>query len=104
MIAATLDTSTRSTPTPMALTRSEPQAPGEPGGRGYVPAHHQPQPRERDPARGPQREQGPQRGAASHEGIQLLGPAAPLSAPRGLEGEPPGVQPPRRGAQRVLPF
>src|SRR5260370_23283110 len=94
MIAATLDTSTRSTPTPMALTRSEPQAPGEPGGRGYVPAHHQPQPRERDRERGPQREQGPQRGAPSHEGIQLLGPTAPLFGHRRPQGEPRGFQPP----------
>src|SRR5205809_380784 len=56
MIAATRDTSTRSTPTPIAVTarRSEAEARREPCGGGQVAAQHQSEPYQRHAERRPQ--------------------------------------------------
>src|SRR5437867_12274278 len=104
MIAATRATSTRSTPTPSALTRSEPQAGGQPRGRGQVSAEDQTQPHERRGERRPQRYQGHERRPPARDRLELGGPATPLLGDGVLEREPRGLEPPRGSPDGVLPL
>src|SRR5204863_270698 len=80
MIAATRDTSTRSTPTPIAVMarRSKAEARREPCGGGQVTAEHQAEPYERHGERGPQRDQWPERRTPMVDRVDLIGPAALL--------------------------
>src|SRR5438132_6138055 len=80
MIAATRDTSTRSTPTPIAVTarRSEAEARREPCGGGQVAAQHQSEPYQRHAERRPQRDQRPKRRPPARNRVDLVGPATVL--------------------------
>src|SRR5467141_4120239 len=105
MMAATRDTSTRSTPTPIALTarRSEAEARREPGGRRNVPAEDQAEPYQRDCERGPDRDQRPERRSPASDRVDLIGPAPLLVGNLRLEREPRRLEPAGRGAERLLP-
>src|SRR2546423_1022583 len=74
MIAATRDTSTRSTPTPIAVTarRSEAEARREPCGGGQVAAQHQSEPYQRHAERG-----GHALARPAHRGFPRVKPGAP---------------------------
>src|SRR5947208_13452582 len=105
MMAATRDTSTRSTPTPIAVTacRSEAEARREPCRGRHVAAEHQSEPYERHGERRPQRDQRPERRPPPGNRVDLVGPAAPLVGNLRLEGEPCCLEPARGGAERLLP-
>src|SRR2546423_204831 len=105
MIAATRDTSIRSTPTPIAVTarRSEPEARREPRGGGKVTAQHQAEPYQGHGERGPQRDQRPQRRPPTGDRVDIVGPAAPLVGDLGLEREPRRLEPASGSAERLLP-
>src|SRR3989442_11648117 len=93
MIAATRDTSTRSTPTPIAVTarRSEAEARREPCGGGQVAAQHQSEPYQRHAERRPQRDQRPKRRPPARNRVDLVGPATVLVGNLHLEREPRGL-------------
>src|SRR2546430_17620167 len=80
MIAATRDTSTRSTPTPIAVMarRSKAEARREPCGGGQVTAEHHAEPYERHGERGPQRDQRPERRTPMVDRVDLIRPATLL--------------------------
>src|SRR6266568_4009586 len=80
MIAATRDTSTRSTPTPIAVTarRSEAEASREPCRGREVAAQHQSEPYQRHGERRPQHGQRPKRRPPARNGVDLVGPATVL--------------------------
>src|SRR3989442_5093993 len=105
MIAATRDTSTRSTPTPIAVMarRSEAEARREPRGGGKVTAEHQAEPYERHGERGPQRDQRPERRPPTGDRVDLIGPAALLFGDLRLEREPPGLEAASGSAERLRP-
>src|SRR5437773_6313176 len=94
MIAATRDTSTRSTPTPIAVTarRSEAEARREPCGGGQVAAQHQSEPYQRHAERRPQRDQRPKRRPPARNRVDLVGPATVLVGNLRLEREPRGLR------------
>src|ERR1043166_9610661 len=73
MIAATLETSTRSTPTPIAVTArgSEAEPCREPRGSGQVAAQDEAEPDERRGERGPDQDQGPERRPPSGDPLDL---------------------------------
>src|SRR5438128_1929508 len=106
MIAATRDTSTRSTPTPIAVTarRSEAEARREPCGGGQVAAQHQSEPYQRHAERRPQRDQRPKRRPPARNRVDLVGPATVLVGNLRLEREPRGLETARGGAERLLPL
>src|SRR6059036_606211 len=111
MIAATRDTSTRSTPTPIAVMGARPRPPGseaepsrEPRGSGEVAAYHQAQPHEHHRERRPHGDQRPERRPPAAYGVDLRGPLAPLVFDLCLEGEPRRLEPARGGAERFLPL
>src|SRR5439155_1478384 len=106
MIAATRDTSTRSTPTPIAVTarRSEAEARREPCGGGQGAAQHQSEPYQRHAAGRPQRDQGPKRRPPARNRVDLVGPATVLVDNLRLEREPRGLETARGGAERLLPL
>src|SRR5712692_1931091 len=106
MIAATRDTSTRSTPTPIAVTarRSEAEASREPCGGMELPAQHQSEPYQRHGERRPQRDQRPKRRPPARNGVDLVGPATVLVGDLRLEREPRGLETARGGAERLLPL
>src|SRR6266403_163334 len=106
MMAATRDTSTRSTPTPIAVTarRSEAEARREPCGGREVAAQHQSEPHQRHAERRPQRHQGPERRSPAGNHVDLAGPAALLVGDLRLEGEPRRLEAARGGAERFLPL
>src|SRR6267154_5087714 len=90
MIAATRDTSTRSTPTPIAVTarRSEAEARREPRGGREVAAQHQSEPHQDHGERRPQRQQRPERRPPAGNRVDLVCPAALLVGDLRLEREP----------------
>src|SRR5712691_3324416 len=100
MIAATRDTSTRSTPTPIAVTarRSEAEARREPCGGGQVAAQHQSEPYQRHAERRPQRR------PPARNRVDLVGPATVLVGNLRLEREPRGLETARGGTERLLPL
>src|SRR5438034_7430442 len=106
MIAATRDTSTRSTPTPIAVTarRSEAEARREPCGGGQVAAQHQSEPYQRHAERSPQGDQRPKRRPPARNRVDLVGPATVLVGNLRLEREPRGLETTRGGAERLLPL
>src|SRR2546422_11735433 len=106
MIAATRDTSTRSTPTPIAVTarRSEAEARREPCGGGQVAAQHQSEPYQRHAERRPQRDQRPKRRPPARNRVDLVGPATVLVGNLRLEREPRGLETARGGTERLLPL
>src|SRR5213594_4053461 len=109
MIAAMRATSTRSTPTPIALTPASPealkaQAHREPDGGGQVAAQYQPQPDERDRAGPPNDEHGPQGRPPALQALELGGPAALFFRGLGLQSQPRRLETARDGAQRFLPI
>src|SRR5882762_5219247 len=106
MMAATRDTSTRSIPTPSAVTarRSEPEARREPRGGREVAAQHQSQPYQRHGERRPQRHQRPERRSPAGNHIDLACPAALLVGDLRLEGEPRRLDAARGGTERLLPL
>src|SRR5256884_9717407 len=106
MIAATRDTSTRSTPTPIAVTarRSEAEARREPCGGGQVAAQHQSEPYQRHAERRPQRDQRPKRRPPARNRVDLVAPATVLVANLRLEREPRGLATARGGPERLLPL
>src|SRR5213079_2140332 len=103
MIAATRDTSTRSTPTPIAVTarRSEAEARREPCGGGQVAAQHQSEPYQRHAERSPQGDQRPKRRPPARNRVDLVGPATVLVGNLRLEREPRGLETTRGGARGV---
>src|SRR2546428_1132401 len=105
MIAATRDTSTRSTPTPIAVTarRSEAEARREPRGGREVATQHQSEPHQRHGERRPQRQQWPERRPPAGNRVDLVGPAALLVGDLRLEREPCRFEAARGGAERLLP-
>src|SRR5213083_1240318 len=94
MIAATRDTSTRSTPTPIAVTarRSEADARREPCGGGQVAAQHQSEPYQRHAERSPQGDQRPKRRPPARNRVDLVGPATVLVGNLRLERDPRGCE------------
>src|SRR2546428_12168647 len=108
MIAPTRDTSTRSTPTPTALTAEvssrpmplalEAQAPGQPGGRGEVATEDEAEPDEEQGERDPCGEQRPYRRPPSRDGGDFRRPAPPPLPHHGLERQPGDFEPPGRRA------
>src|SRR5256885_14260027 len=106
MIAATRDTSTRSTPTPIAVTarRSEAEARREPGGGGEAAPHPGPEPYQHHAGRRPRRDQRPKRRPPARNGVDLVGPATVLVGNLRLEREPRGLETARGGAERLLPL
>src|SRR6266576_1704514 len=105
MIAATRDTSTRSTPTPIAVMarRSKAEARREPCGGGQVTAEHQAEPYERHGERGPQRDQWPERRTPMVDRVDLIDPAELLFGDLRLEREPCRLEPASGSAERLLP-
>src|SRR2546422_786425 len=105
MIAATRDTSTRSTPTPIAVTagRSEAEECREPCGSREVAAQHQSEPYQPHGERRPQPHQRPERRPPAGNRVQLVGPATLLVGYLRLEREPRRLEPARGGAERLLP-
>src|SRR6266702_3195253 len=99
MIAATRDTSTRSTPTPIAVTARR-----EPCGGGQVAAQHQSEPYQRHAERSPQGDQRPKRRPPARNRVDLVGPATVLVGNLRLEREPRGLETTRGGAERLLPL
>src|SRR2546428_141458 len=108
MIAPTRDTSTRSTPTPTALTAEvssrpmllalEAQAPGQPGGRGEGATEDEAEPEGERGEGAPWGERGPWRGPQSRDGVDFRRPAPPLVRHHGLERQPGDFEPPGRRA------
>src|SRR5439155_5583333 len=105
MMAATRDTSTRSTPTPIAVMArcSEAEARREPRGRRKVATEHQAEPYERDGERGPQHDQWPERRPPTGDRVDLIGPAPLLVGDLRLEREPRRFEPASGSAERLLP-
>src|SRR5436309_1318243 len=89
MIAATRDTSTRSTPTPIAVTarRSEAEARREPCGGRQVAAQHQSDPYQRHAERRPQRDQRPKRRPPARNRVHLVAPATVLGGGPGFAAQ-----------------
>src|SRR5882724_3800398 len=106
MIAATRDTSTRSTPTPIVVTarHSEAEARREPRGGREVAAQHQSEPYQRHGERRPQRHQRPERRSPAGNHVDLACPAALLVGDLRLEGEPRRLEAARGGAEPLLPL
>src|SRR6266568_3304834 len=105
MMAATRDTSTRSTPTPTAVMArcSEAEARREPRGRRKVTTEHQAEPYERHGERGPQHNQWPERRPPTGDRVDLVGPAPLLVGDLRLEREPRRFEPASGSAERLLP-
>src|SRR6266516_2304372 len=108
MIAATRDTSTKSTPTPIAVTarRSEAEASREPCRGREVAAQHQSEPYQRHGERRPQDDQRPKRRPPARNGVDLVGPATVLLGNLRLEREPRDLETARGvagGAPRAPP-
>src|SRR6266566_3645235 len=106
MIAATRDTSTKSTPTPIAVTarRSEAEPSREPCRGREVAAQHQSEPYQRHGERRPQHDQRPKRRPPARNGVDLVGPATVLLSNLRLEREPRDLETARGGAERLLPL
>src|SRR3989442_177720 len=108
MIAPTRETSTRSTPTPTALTAEvssrrvplalEAQAPGQPARRGEVATEDEAEPEGEQGERDPRGEQRPRRRPPGHDGIDFRRPAPSLVRDHGLERQPGDFEPPGRSA------
>src|SRR6266550_3028152 len=103
-IARARETSTRSTPTPMALTALEAQLRREPCGSGQIAAEDQAEPDEQDGERRPHHEDRPEEGTPRRDRVDLWCPARMLLFHLGLEREPGGFQPARDGPQGFLPL
>src|SRR5256884_5783686 len=105
MMAATRDTSTRSTPTPIAVMArcSEAEARREPRGRRKVATEHEAEPYERHGERGPQPDQGPERRPPTGDRVDPGGPAPLLVGDLRLEREPRRFEPASGSAERLLP-
>src|SRR5712691_12062157 len=101
MIAATRETSTRSTPTALTAgvsSRLEAETPGQPCGRGEVAAEDEAEPDEQQGEGDAHGEQRPQRRPPGRDSVDFRRPAPPLVRHHGLERQPGDFEPPRRGA------
>src|SRR2546430_16289992 len=106
MMAATRDTSTRSTPTPIAVTarRSKAEERREPCGSREVAAQHQPEPYQPHGERRPQRHQRPEPRPPAGNRVDFVAPPAPPVGHLPLECEPRLLAAARRGAEHLPPL
>src|SRR5256885_2287732 len=105
-IARAREISTRSTPTPTALTVYgvlEAEARGEPCGGGHVSAENEAKPDEHDTEGNPEGDDRPERWTPGGNRLDLRTPAAPFFLDLRFEREPRGFQTTRDGAQGFLP-
>src|SRR2546428_13047516 len=105
MIAATRDTSTRSTPTPIAVTarRSEAEARREPCGGREVAAQHQSEPHQRHAERRPQGHQRPKPRPPVGNHVYLAGQATLLSGDMRIEADPRHLEEASCREERTVP-